>query len=70
MPIRLKVYLNDDINLCKADGWTAVGKSDIWGTIPQVTEMQSEGGSNGAVHGALQAGALMLLSLHYRDYCL
>ena len=34
------------------------GKQNIWGTIPQVTEMQSEGGRHGAVHGALQAGAL------------
>ena len=41
-----------------SDEWAAVGKKNIWGTIPQVTEMQSEGGAAGAVHGALQAGAL------------
>ena len=42
-----------------ADEWSAMGKKNIWGTIPQVTEMQSEGGAAGAVHGALQAGALV-----------
>ncbi len=41
-----------------ADEWSAKGKKNIWGTIPTVTEMQSEGGAAGAVHGALQAGAL------------
>ena len=41
-----------------ADEWSAKGKKNIWGTIPQVTEMQSEAGAAGAVHGALQAGAL------------
>ena len=41
-----------------ADEWSAKGKQNIWGTIPQVTAMQSEGGAAGAVHGALQAGAL------------
>jgi pyruvate-ferredoxin/flavodoxin oxidoreductase len=41
-----------------ADEWSSKGKKNIWGTIPQVTEMQSEGGAAGAVHGALQAGAL------------
>ncbi len=41
-----------------ADEWSAKGKKNIWGTVPQVTEMQSEGGASGAVHGALQAGAL------------
>jgi len=41
-----------------ADEWSAKGKKNIWGTIPQVTEMQSEGGASGAVHGSLQAGAL------------
>jgi pyruvate-ferredoxin/flavodoxin oxidoreductase len=41
-----------------ADEWSAKGMKNIWGTIPQVTEMQSEGGAAGAVHGALQAGAL------------
>ena len=41
-----------------ADQWSAEGKSNIWGSVPQVVEMQSEGGAAGAVHGALQAGAL------------
>jgi pyruvate-ferredoxin/flavodoxin oxidoreductase len=41
-----------------SDEWAAVNKQNIWGTVPQVTEMQSEGGAAGAVHGALQAGAL------------
>ena len=41
-----------------ADEWSAKGQKNIWGTVPSVTEMQSEGGASGAVHGALQAGAL------------
>ncbi len=41
-----------------SDAWSAIGKKNIWGTIPSVTEMQSEGGASGAVHGSLQAGAL------------
>lgn len=41
-----------------ADLWAAEGKPNIWGTIPQVTEMQSEGGASGAVHGSLQRGGL------------
>jgi pyruvate-ferredoxin/flavodoxin oxidoreductase len=41
-----------------SDEWSALGKRNIWGTVPQVTEMQSEAGAAGAVHGALQAGAL------------
>jgi pyruvate-ferredoxin/flavodoxin oxidoreductase len=41
-----------------ADEWSAKGKKNIWGTVPSVTEMQSEGGASGAVHGALTAGAL------------
>jgi len=41
-----------------ADEWAAQGRANIWGTVPVVTEMQSEGGAAGAVHGALQAGAL------------
>jgi pyruvate-ferredoxin/flavodoxin oxidoreductase len=41
-----------------ADQWSADKRANIWGTIPLVTEMQSEGGAAGAVHGALQAGAL------------
>ncbi len=41
-----------------ADAWAAEGEKNIWGMVPSVTEMQSEGGAAGAVHGALQAGAL------------
>ena len=41
-----------------SDEWAAKGKKNIWDTIPSVTEMQSEGGAAGAVHGALQAGSL------------
>src|SRR5512136_1070423 len=41
-----------------ADEWSALGRKNLWGTIPQVVEMQSEGGAAGAVHGALQTGAL------------
>jgi len=41
-----------------ADEWSAAGRRNVWGAIPQVVEMQSEGGAAGAVHGALQAGAL------------
>ena len=41
-----------------SDEWSSQGRKNIWGTVPQVTEMQSEGGAAGAVHGALQAGAL------------
>jgi pyruvate-ferredoxin/flavodoxin oxidoreductase len=42
-----------------SDAKTARGERNIWGTIPSVTEMQSEGGAAGAVHGALAAGALV-----------
>ncbi|PKN89680.1 MAG: pyruvate:ferredoxin (flavodoxin) oxidoreductase, partial [Chloroflexi bacterium HGW-Chloroflexi-7] len=41
-----------------ADGWAAAGKKNLWGTVPSVMEMQSEGGAAGAVHGALQTGSL------------
>lgn len=41
-----------------ADAWSADGRANLWGQVPQVVEMQSEGGAAGAVHGALQAGAL------------
>lgn len=41
-----------------SDEKSAKGVKNIWGTVPQVVEMQSEGGAAGAVHGALQAGAL------------
>ncbi|MFO7585201.1 MAG: pyruvate:ferredoxin (flavodoxin) oxidoreductase [Anaerolineales bacterium] len=41
-----------------SDEWSAKGKKNIWGTIPLVSELQSEGGAAGSVHGALQTGAL------------
>ncbi|MGZ8662939.1 MAG: pyruvate:ferredoxin (flavodoxin) oxidoreductase, partial [Actinomycetota bacterium] len=41
-----------------ADAWSAAGRQNLWGAVPQVVEMQSEGGAAGAIHGALQAGAL------------
>ncbi|BCR04463.1 pyruvate-flavodoxin oxidoreductase [Desulfuromonas versatilis] len=41
-----------------SDAKSARGEKNIWGTIPKVVELQSEGGAAGAVHGALQAGAL------------
>jgi pyruvate-ferredoxin/flavodoxin oxidoreductase len=41
-----------------ADQWASEGKTNIWGTVPHVIEMQSEGGAAGTVHGALQTGAL------------
>jgi len=41
-----------------ADQWASEGLPNVWGTIPHVAEMQSEGGAAGAVHGALQTGAL------------
>src|SRR5262252_3125138 len=40
------------------DQWASEGVPNIWGTVPQVIEMQSEGGAAGAVHGALQTGTL------------
>jgi pyruvate-ferredoxin/flavodoxin oxidoreductase len=40
-----------------ADQWLSEGKKNIWGALPLVEEMQSEGGAAGALHGALQAGA-------------
>ncbi len=41
-----------------ADAWSAAGKKNLWGSVPVVVEMQSEGGAAAAVHGALQAGSL------------
>ena len=41
-----------------SDAWASVGDKNIWGTVPKVVEMQSEAGAAGALHGALQAGAL------------
>lgn len=41
-----------------ADQWSSEGRTNHWGTVPNVTEMQSEGGAAGVIHGALQAGSL------------
>jgi len=41
-----------------ADAWAAAGMRNLWGSVPTVVEMQSEGGAAGAVHGALQTGSL------------
>ncbi|MGA8065900.1 MAG: pyruvate:ferredoxin (flavodoxin) oxidoreductase, partial [Terriglobales bacterium] len=41
-----------------ADQWSSESVPNIWGSVPHVVEMQSEGGAAGAVHGALQTGAL------------
>lgn len=41
-----------------SDQWSALDRPNLWGTVPRVIEMQSEGGAAGAVHGALQAGSL------------
>ena len=41
-----------------ADAWSAAGVKNLWGTVPSVIEMQSEGGAAGVIHGALQTGAL------------
>ena len=41
-----------------SDQWAGEKKANLWGTVPSVMEMQSEGGAAGAVHGALQTGAL------------
>jgi pyruvate-ferredoxin/flavodoxin oxidoreductase len=41
-----------------ADAWSAAGVKNLWGTVPSVVEMQSEGGAAGVIHGALQTGAL------------
>jgi pyruvate-ferredoxin/flavodoxin oxidoreductase len=41
-----------------ADDWAAAGRPNLWGAVPDVVEMQSEAGAAGALHGALQKGAL------------
>ncbi len=41
-----------------ADEWSSLGVKNLWGTVPDVVEMQSEGGAAGAIHGALQGGSL------------
>ncbi len=42
-----------------ADQWSAQGRENLWGVVPRIVEMQSEGGAAGAVHGALQLGSLV-----------
>ncbi|MDJ0728682.1 MAG: pyruvate:ferredoxin (flavodoxin) oxidoreductase [Crocosphaera sp.] len=41
-----------------ADAWASTGQPNLWGTVPSIVEMQSEGGAAGAIHGSLQTGAL------------
>ncbi len=41
-----------------ADAWAAAGQQNLWGAVPDIVEMQSEGGAAGTLHGALQTGAL------------
>jgi len=41
-----------------ADQWASEDRKNLWGTVPQIVEMQSEGGAAGTIHGALQSGAL------------
>src|SRR4029434_2262765 len=41
-----------------ADQWAASGVKNLWGTVPSVVELQSEGGAAGVIHGALQTGSL------------
>ena len=40
------------------DQWASEGRKNLWGTIPSIVELQSEGGASGAVHGALQTGSI------------
>ncbi len=41
-----------------SDAWSSAGQTNLWGTVPEVVEMQAEGGAAGALHGATQKGAL------------
>lgn len=41
-----------------ADQWASEGRMNLWGTVPAIIEMQSEGGAAGVIHGALQTGSL------------
>jgi pyruvate-ferredoxin/flavodoxin oxidoreductase len=41
-----------------SDAWASAKTANLWGTVPSVVEMQSEGGAVGTVHGALQTGSL------------
>lgn len=53
----------------QADSWSGDGRRNIWGDIPRVVEMQSEGGAIATVHGALQTGALATSLPHRRGSC-
>jgi pyruvate-ferredoxin/flavodoxin oxidoreductase len=52
-----------------ADQWSAMNIPNIWGVVPVVREMQSEGGASGAMHGSLQTGALTTLRALCMDPC-
>ena len=52
-----------------SDEWSAKGRKNIWGTIPSVTEMQSEAGASGAVHERLQPEHLLQPLQPHRDFC-
>jgi pyruvate-ferredoxin/flavodoxin oxidoreductase len=52
-----------------ADQWAAQRRPNLWGTVPTVVEMQSEGGAAGALHGALQSGALATTFTASRACC-
>ncbi len=41
-----------------SDSWSSQGRKNLWGTVPEIVEMQSEGGAAGTIHGALQTGSL------------
>ena len=41
-----------------ADEWSSRSRPNLWGTVPRIIEMQSEGGAAGTIHGALQTGSL------------
>jgi len=41
-----------------ADAWASTGRTNLWGMVPRVVQMQSEAGAAGALHGALQTGSL------------
>ncbi|HQG31605.1 MAG TPA: hypothetical protein PLA83_06725, partial [Deltaproteobacteria bacterium] len=59
MPLSLQVPAGSPSGMGEyADQWSAEGIKNVFGTVPSVIEMQSEGGAAGAVHGALQGGSL------------
>ena len=45
-----------------ADDWAAANRPNLWGQVPEIVEMQSEAGAAGALHGALQKGAMATTS--------